>query len=174
MQDKNPNGVAQEIKLVPTWAWILAGVVFIAAQIFFNVWIGKQHDAPPAWARPLLGLLAGFAGGCYLLLVGYVNRDSGRRGMSRVLWTIVAVIIPNALGFILYFLLRQPLRGSCPQCAAAIQPGFNFCPRCSCKLALTCQQCQHSVSPADSYCPNCGASIRGQSAAIPGTPVVSR
>ena len=64
---------------------------------------GHRHGA-----RPVLGLLAGVGGGCFLLLIGYINRDAKRRGMSPTLWTIVAVLIPNGLGIILYFILRQP------------------------------------------------------------------
>jgi len=102
--------------------------------------------------------------GCGVLLVGYINRDAKRRGMSPTLWTIVAVIIPNALGIILYFILRQPRSGACPQCACAVQTGFNFCPRCSYKLSPSCLQCQRVVGVNDVFCPYCGASLRNQAA----------
>jgi RNA polymerase subunit RPABC4/transcription elongation factor Spt4 len=169
MQVKNEiqTGLASEIKIIPTWAWVLAGIVFVAAQIFFNVALARHTNAPPAWCRPLLGLLAGIGGGCYLLFIGYINRDAKRRGMSPVLWTAVAVLIPNALGIILYFVLRQPLRGACPQCGTAVQAGFNFCPRCSHKLSPNCPQCQHVVGVTDVYCPYCGTSLRNQ--ATPGS-----
>jgi len=161
MQVRNSirTGLAAEIRIVPRWAWVLAGIAFLAAQIFFNVALAHHADAPPAWARPLLGILAGVGGGCYLLVIGYVNRDSKRRGMSPVLWTIVAIVIPNALGFLLYFVLRQPLQGICPQCGNAVQAGFNFCPRCSHKLSPSCPQCQHVVGLNHAYCPYCGASL---------------
>ncbi len=93
-----------------------------------------------------MGLGAGLAGACYLLLIGYINRDAKRRGMSPLrfgrLWRL---FIPNALGIILYFVLRQPLRGACPQCGYAVQTGFNFCPRCNYKLSPNCPQCQRLV-----------------------------
>jgi RNA polymerase subunit RPABC4/transcription elongation factor Spt4 len=143
---------------------VLAGIVFVAAQGFFNIVLAHHASAPPAWGRPLLGLLAGAAGGCYLLLIGYINRDSKRRGMSPVLWTIVAIIIPNALGIILYFILRQALRKPCPQCAYTVQPGFNFCPRCSCKLTPSCPQCKRLVGINDVYCPYCGTPLRDPAA----------
>ncbi len=168
-QSENQTGLKAEISIIPSWAWALAGVVFIAAQIFFNIVAPHHHGGqPPLWARPFLGLLAGFAGGCFMLLIGYVNRDSKRRGMSPVLWTIVVIVIPNALGFILYFILRQPLRALCPQCGTAVQTGFNFCPRCSCKLSPSCPQCQRIVGTHDVYCPYCGTSLPAQ-----GTPVSS-
>ena len=130
MQVKNETrtGFAAEIKIIPPWAWALAIVVFVAAQVFFNIVLARHLDAPPAWSRVLMGLAAGIAGVCYLLLIGYVNRDARRRGMSPLLWTIVAILIPHGLGLILYFILRQPLHSACPQCGNAVQTGFNFCP----------------------------------------------
>lgn len=158
VKTSNESILSREIKVLPTWAWALAGIVFIAAQIFFNAYLPHQKDAPPVWACSLLGLLAGLMGGVYLLLIGYVNRDSKRRGMSPLLWTLVVILIPNALGFILYFVLRQPMRTSCPQCGSLVQPGFAFCPHCSFKLNPTCPQCQRSVSVSDQFCPYCGTS----------------
>ena len=100
--NETPTGLSSEIKIVPAWAWVLAGVAFLAAQWFFNIEIARHSDPPPEWARPLLGLVAGIGAACYLLFVGYANRDSKRRGMSPTLWTIVAALIPNALGIILF------------------------------------------------------------------------
>jgi RNA polymerase subunit RPABC4/transcription elongation factor Spt4 len=170
MQVKNETQTrfAAEMKVVPAWAWVLAGVAFVAAQIFFNIGLAHHTDAPPAWARPLLGLLAGVGAGCWLVFIGYINRDAKRRGMSPTLWTIVAIIIPNALGIILYFILRQPLRSCCPQCGTAVQPGFNFCPGCNYKLSPSCPQCQRVVGAGDVYCPYCGTSLR--QAGAPGVP----
>ena len=142
-------------------------MAFLAAQWFFDFAMVHQASAPPAWARPLLGLLAGVGGGAFLLLIGYVNRDSKRRGMSPLLWTILVIVIPNALGFILYFLLRQPLRRVCPQCSSLVDAGFSFCPRCSCKLGPCCPQCKRVVSPNDVYCPYCGVSLSNQAAPVP-------
>jgi len=168
VRNETQTGLTAEIKIVALWAWVLAGIVFVAAQVFFNVVVARHSGAPPAWARPVLGLLAGIGGGCYLLFIGYINRDAKRRGMSPVLWTIVAVFIPNALGIILYFILRQPLRTACPQCGSAVQTGFNFCPRCSYKLSPNCPQCQRVVGVTDVYCPYCGTSLRNQAAPASG------
>lgn len=156
LTNETRTGLGAEIKIIPGWAWALAAIAFGAAQWFFNIAVVHHADAPPPWSRPLLGLLAGIAGGCYLLFIGYVNRDAKRRGMSPALWTIVAIFIPNALGILLYFILRQPLSSACPQCGHAVQPGFNFCPQCNCKLSPSCPQCQRVISARDVYCPYCG------------------
>lgn len=161
-KEETQTGLAAEIKIIPTWAWVLAGIAFVAAQWFFNIAL-VRHPQPhpiPAWGRPLLGLLAGILGGCYLLLIGYINRDAKRRGMSPTLWTILAIVVPNALGIILYFLLRLPLRSSCPQCGSVVQPGFSFCPHCSYKLGPSCPQCQRAIGVNDLYCPYCGTKLR--------------
>ncbi|HLW89176.1 MAG TPA: zinc ribbon domain-containing protein [Terriglobales bacterium] len=154
--------VNRDFKLVASWAWILAAIGFLTMQFVFNVVIARQHDAPPAWARILLGLLVGLILTCYLLLIGYVNRDAGRRGMSRALWTAVSVLVPNGLGIILYFILRQPIVGNCPQCGHGVQHGFNFCPQCNYKLNPSCPQCQRIIRPEDTYCHFCGTAVRDQ------------
>jgi RNA polymerase subunit RPABC4/transcription elongation factor Spt4 len=166
MQVKNETqtGLTAEIKIVPPWAWALAGIVFVAAQVFFNVVVARHSGTPPAWGRALMGLGAGIGGGCFLLLIGYINRDAKRRGMSPTLWTLVAILIPNGLGILLYFILRQPRSSACPQCGSAVQTGFNFCPRCSYKLGTSCPQCQRVVGLTDVYCPYCGTSLRNQAA----------
>src|SRR5882672_6308972 len=127
VKDETQPGLTTEIRIVPSWAWTLATVAFVAAQWFFNVAVAHHSGAPPAWCRPILGLLAGIGGGCYLLFIGYINRDAKRRGMSPILWTLVAILIPNGLGILLYFILRQPRSSGCPQCGNAVQTGFNFC-----------------------------------------------
>lgn len=160
VKEETQTGLKSEIRIIPAWAWALAGIVFAAAQWFFNFHIARHGTPPPAWSRPLLGLLAGIGGGCYLLLIGYINRDAKRRGMSPTLWTFVAVLIPNALGILLYFVLRQPLRSVCPQCGTAVQSGFNFCPHCNYKLSPSCPQCQRLVGVNDVFCPYCGTSLR--------------
>ena len=68
---------------------------FVAAQIFFATFVARQPDTPPPAVRTLLGVLAGAIFACYLLLIGYVNRDAGRRGMNRVLWTVIAIVITH-------------------------------------------------------------------------------
>jgi RNA polymerase subunit RPABC4/transcription elongation factor Spt4 len=172
MQVKNEtqSRLSAGMKIIPAWAWTLAAVGFASAEVVFNIFM-RGPDAPATWVRVLLGLLAGTIVGGYFLLIGYVSRDAGRRGMSPLLWTLVAILIPNGLGIILYFILRQPLRRACPQCGNAVQVEFNFCPSCNCKLSPSCPHCQRLVGTNDVYCPYCGTSMRNQ--AIPESVVAS-
>jgi hypothetical protein len=56
------------------------------------------------------GILMGVALALTILLAGYVYGDAPRRGMPRVPWTALAVLAPNGIGFLIYFLMRNPLQ----------------------------------------------------------------
>jgi RNA polymerase subunit RPABC4/transcription elongation factor Spt4 len=157
LKNETKVGFSAEVSMIPVWAWILAVVGFAAMQVVAQV--VRQPDAPTPLVRGLMGLLVGAVVACYLLLIGYITRDARRRGMSPVLWTFVAILVPNALGIILFFILRQPIRSACPQCGSFVQSGFNFCPHCSHKLSPSCPKCQHMVTATDVYCPYCGAPL---------------
>jgi len=152
-----------ELRIIPIWAWVIAAISVIAAQWFFNFAVLHHphpgHLPPPVWARPILGLLAGGMGACWVLLCGWISGDARRRGMSALLWALVAICVPYGMGILLYFILRQTRRESCPQCSYAVEAGFNFCPRCSYKLGLNCPQCQKAVGMKDIYCPYCGTTL---------------
>ncbi len=155
----SPAVFSDELKIIPKWAYVLAAIGFVCMQYVFNFVVPAQKsnaNPPPPVVLTLLGILAGSVIACYLLLIGYVNRDAGRRGMNRTLWTIIVMLVPNALGFILYFLVRQPAMRPCPQCHAQVQATFNYCPTCNTKLHPHCAQCQRMVQLTDTFCPYCG------------------
>ena len=150
---------ADELHVIPAWARIVAAIVFVAVQ-FAMIVVGAHEAHPmPLWGRILGGFFAGAVVGCYVLLIGYINRDAGRRGMNRLVWTLLAIFIPNALGIILYFLLRGPLTMLCGKCGCAVQAGFSYCPRCGENLSSHCSRCQHAIRPGDVFCPYCGNSL---------------
>jgi hypothetical protein len=162
-----PARFSDEVRSIPLWAGILAAIGFLGPQVGFLIVLGRDPNAPPAVVRALLGLLVGTVVAGYFLLVGYVNRDAGRRGMSRVLWTLIAFFVPNAFGIILYFILRKPLPAACPQCGAAVQPGFGFCPSCRYRLQPVCPHCQRSVALGNVYCPYCGGALNESAQSLP-------
>src|SRR5580704_16442837 len=124
----------EELRILSPWAYALAALVFVAVPVLFVIFVGKDPKAPPFPARCLLGAIAGTVLACYVVLIGYINRDAGQRGMSRVWWTLLAMFVPNGLGIVLYFILRRPRTAHCPQCAAEVEAGFSFCPYCSSTL----------------------------------------
>ena len=99
----------------------------------------------PAWCRPLLGLLAGVVAGCYLLFIGYINRDAKRRGMSPTLWTIVAVIIPNA--WVSLFICPAAPSGAplARSAASVVQAWIQLLPSLQLQAEPICPQCQRRL-----------------------------
>lgn len=91
------------------------------------------------------------------VLVGvYVYRDSKRRGMNAVLWTLIAIIAPSLIGFIIYLLVRGNYSNlRCPQCDTPINDQYVVCPKCGAKLRPTCSNCSAPVEPDWKVCPRC-------------------
>lgn len=154
--------VSEEAKIIPAWSVLLGIVLFTCMQLLWNLFVphhARPGEAPPFALRIFMGLFLGTLLFVWSLLIGYVNRDSKRRGMSRALWTIIAIFVPNGVGFILYFLLRDPLQSACPKCGTLADSGFTFCPRCRFELRPTCPACSRAISTGDLYCASCGADV---------------
>jgi hypothetical protein len=158
---KDVPGLKGEVRIIPLWAFVVAAAVLVLAPVAFYRFSGLW--SPESGAPHLFGVLVTFLPGFMLaflaLMVGYVNRDAGRRGMSRTLWTILVILIPNAIGFILYFVLRTPVQVGCPKCGIVVDRHVNFCPQCRYSFHSTCSQCRSAVRPGDTFCANCGAQI---------------
>jgi hypothetical protein len=152
--------ISEEIRLVPWWAIALAVVLFAGIQVLLHVVLFPREPHPPPFGFQLfVGLMAGTVLAFLVLLVGYVTRDAKRRGMNVPLWTLLVIFVPNAIGFIIYFLLRQPLMTKCPRCGATANPNFNFCSKCKYNLRPACPQCKREVRPDDKYCPYCAQEL---------------
>lgn len=95
----------------------------------------------------------------WVLLIGYVNGDARRRGMRYVMWTLLAIFIPNAIGVILYFLMRDPLPFPCPACGKQVGGAFTFCPHCGANLARACPKCKRAVERSWANCAYCGTKL---------------
>jgi hypothetical protein len=158
---------SDELRIIPGVAWLL-GVLGYLAVMGFAVHVTATDPGMRNW--PPVGRLL-FCGLMplvfipYVALIGYVNADARRRGMRYVMWTLLAIFIPNTLGIILYFVLRDPLMTRCPKCAAQVKHGFAFCPSCGTALATACPQCHRAVEPGWSHCANCGAPLARAGAA---------
>ena len=144
------------LKMIPMWSVILAILVFIGTQYFFD-------SAPPPHRRPgslpmhlIWGYTTGAALSSYFLLIGYVTRDVRRRNMSAALWILIVVSLPGGIGAVVYFLLRQPILSRCPNCTTELDSSFHFCPQCQFQMAPVCGQCFRGVQITDVYCVQCG------------------
>jgi Double zinc ribbon len=166
-----------ELRIIPKWLIVTVIVLFIATQAGFliaNLVFHAMSDPPgeifPYPNHPSLSVLS-IAGlitaasiplAALFLAFGYVNRDAKRRGMNSALWTILVVVLSPgwlALGFFIYFLMREPLPYNCPQCGATVGARFNYCPNCKCNLQPTCPQCKREVGETDKFCPYCACEL---------------
>jgi hypothetical protein len=155
------SGFRDELRVVPRPAWVVAAIVCLAfaAVMFPHLRDDPQVRAWPEWGKMLLIGGSGLLLFAFALLVGYVYGDARRRGMRYVMWTLLAALIPNAIGIILYFVLRDPLTQPCPNCRTQLQPGYAFCPRCGAPLARACPQCRAAIEPGWAHCVRCGTAI---------------
>ena len=75
-------------------------------------------------------LAVGIVIAIWLLCLGFVFADARQRGMRAAGWTLVAMLMPNLLGFLLYFVMRKPLAAPCVSCSRAIPLDQPFCSWC--------------------------------------------
>ena len=78
----------------------------------------------------LFGITFGVFTAAFFLGLGYVYGDAKRRQKPAWAWVITAFLIPNFIGFLLYFLFRGPLLGPCSSCGKPIRRGEAFCSHC--------------------------------------------
>src|SRR5229473_5016845 len=162
-----------EFKLVPRWLVAVVILLFILAQVIAyivntqgltnngEIFPPELRNNPTLASLALAGIITSVALvlGASLFLFGYVNRDAKRRGMNSTLWTLLVILLFPAyfaLGFIIYFLMREPLPYPCPQCGNTVGARFNFCPNCKCNLYPARPQCKREIAETDKFCPYCG------------------
>jgi RNA polymerase subunit RPABC4/transcription elongation factor Spt4 len=157
----NRFDIASEVRVIPAWAYILAAVIFVGVQaIFHTIAWPSESNPPPLAIQILFPIFIGIIPAFFMLLIGYVNRDAGRRGMRRALWTAIVIFFPYAIGFILYFFMRKPLEVACGRCGAVVSSKVNYCPRCANAINPTCPHCHAVIGPGDAFCANCGRDPR--------------
>ena len=155
---------SDEMKVIPLAARVIAVVLYlVCAAATWRYFI--PHDEGfshwPGWFLVFISGIMPLFLAVFVLLVGYVNGDARRRGMRYVMWTLLAIFIPNAIGIILYFILRDPLLRSCTNCGTSVSSGFAFCSKCGTALAQACPECRAAVQPEWSHCTKCGARLQG-------------
>jgi len=173
-----------EFKLVPRWLVVVVILLFILAQAIAyivntqgltnngEIFPPELRNEPALASLALAGIitLVALVLGASLFLFGYVNRDAKRRGMNSTLWTLLVILLFPAyfaLGFIIYFLMREPLPYPCPQCGNTVGARFNFCPSCKCNLYPSCPQCKREVVETDKFCPYCGNDLKAAASTEP-------
>ena len=109
---------------------------------------------------PVVCLAALIAVGIPVVTGVYVYKDAQKRGMNAPLWTLVAILAPSLVGFIIYLLVRGSYRNlKCPRCEAPVEEGFAVCPQCGAKLRAACGNCGDPVEAGWKICPRCAKSL---------------
>lgn len=115
------------LRLIPAGAKILSGIVFLATVAFFFCFFDERKVIGLGTA---IGVGMGTILAAFTLLAGYVYADASRRDMPPLPWAALALLIPNGVGFVLYFLLRKPLVHPCSNCGCGVVQDAAFCSRC--------------------------------------------
>ncbi len=165
---KEQSGFSREFAIIPGVAKVLAVLFFLIMQVcLLGLLPHFEKDIPPMAALVPISIFVGIVMAIVVLLIGYVNADSRRRGMNSLLWTLMVIFVPKALGFIAYFLLRKPLVIPCPNCSTPVGADFRFCPKCRYPVTPICDHCGKSIQRDWVVCPYCGNPITKQAAAPP-------
>jgi hypothetical protein len=124
-------------KIVPRYAMAIAALAIPMWVVYLASSQGRSLLASKGFLNTMpealwFGLTFGVFTAAFFLALGYVYGDARRRQMPAWAWVIAAFLIPNLIGFILYFLFRRPLLGSCSSCGKPIRFGEAFCSHCGC------------------------------------------
>lgn len=93
----------------------------------------------------------------------YVYRDAKRRGMNAILWTVIAVVAPSLIGFIIYLFVRGNHSDmTCARCGERVTEEFVVCPKCGAKLRPACENCGFPQEADWMVCPRCAAPLSGR------------
>ena len=164
----------QEWAIVPTgarWTAALVALAFTALMvaIFLLPAFAAQDGKAFLVLSPIFLTLVGAVPiAIYVLLLGYVWGDARRRGMNHVLWTLLALFIPYAVGVILYFLLRDPVSVPCPSCGTPARKGHAYCASCGTAVRAACPHCRQPVEAAWRNCASCGQALQRAGTAAAG------
>ena len=151
------NRLRDEVKVVPGLVWVFDVCLCLALVVF--VW--RMNPYAPLWMQLMLTTVMPLMMFFWVAIVGYVYGDARRRGMRHWMWTLLAALLPNAIGIILYFILRDPLPQVCPACGRAVSSRYQFCSGCGAALGQTCAECHRTVESGWTHCAHCGAVLQG-------------
>jgi hypothetical protein len=151
-----------ELRIIPPIVWPVALLISGGSFYFFCFYLAPKDPFMNTWSRSTLYSTAAWST-CFfficVLLIGYVYADAKRRGMRYVMWTLLTIFVIYGIGFILYFVLREPILVQCPKCSAQGRSGFIFCPQCGAELAASCSRCKRAVEPDWKRCVYCGLEL---------------
>ena len=121
--------------LLPRFAMVIAALAVPVWVAYFASSFGRSFLASKAFLSTMtealwFGVTFGVFTAAFFLALGYVYGDAKRRGKPAWAWATAAFLIPNLIGFILYFVFRGPLLRPCTSCGKPIREGEAFCSHC--------------------------------------------
>ena len=128
-------------KAVRFWALAIgASIVLIGLAVSYHA--AEQAAGPAAGLRTFskygsAAIVGAVVTATWILGLGFVYADARLRAMRAVLWVLVAALFPHLLGFLLYFVMRQPIPSTCSHCGRAIPSLQPFCSWCGSPQALS-------------------------------------
>jgi predicted RNA-binding Zn-ribbon protein involved in translation (DUF1610 family) len=150
--------VSERDHVIPPMTWWIAALVSVLMFLLMN-WVVSLDRNVPGAIRVFLPVVPPLLMAGWTLVIGYVYGDARRRGMRYGLWTLLAAFIPNGIGVILYFILREPMPSYCSKCGSPAKQGHAFCPSCGANVLPSCSQCHRAGQPGWSHCAWCGAKL---------------
>jgi hypothetical protein len=122
-------------KILPRSAMAIAALAIPIWVVYFASSHGRSLLASQGFLNTIpdalgFGLTFGVFTAAFFLALGYIYGDAKRRQMPAWAWVIAASLIPNLIGFILYFLFRGPLLGPCSSCGKPVRGRDAFCSHC--------------------------------------------
>ena len=164
--------LSDELRIIRRGGWlvtILVSLLILAAALTL-VQFEQEILRWPLVGR--IGIVLGMTilPAIYVLIVAYVYADARRREMRYTLWTLIALLVPYAIGMIVYFLMRDPLPAPCPSCQVAVPARFIFCPHCGMAIKPTCPHCGRAVERAWTHCGYCGRAYETEESELANCP----
>jgi hypothetical protein len=117
-------------KTVQLWASVLVGCALLIGLLVASKTAAQGAVLRTMSAYGSAALVLGIVLAIWLLSLGFVFADARRRAMRPVLWVLVAALFPHLLGFLLYFVMRQPIASTCTHCGQTIPLHQRFCSWC--------------------------------------------
>ena len=121
-------------KTVQLWALVIGGCMLLIGLV-----MGYKTADQGAMLQTMSvygsgALVFGIVTAIWVLCLGFVFADARRRDMRPILWVLVAALFPHLLGFLLYFVLRQPIAAACTKCGLTVPNHLRFCSWCGASL----------------------------------------
>ncbi len=131
-----------------------------AALIVFSSDLLESADDQMAFVILLLALLMTY--GISIIIGVVVYKDAGKIGMNQWMWVTITVFVPNAIGIIIYLVVRssEKKKMRCHSCGSLVQSDFAKCPHCGIDLKMLCPGCSKPVDSLWNVCPYCSQALQ--------------